>query len=88
MDERICNERYRTITDKFKNQEEKLLKHDDGINELKNTMASTEVKIENLVNAVEDLVQSFKGFTKGVFLFGLSVLAGFAGFFLWYVQGL
>lgn len=76
-----CDREHAHIISAIDRNETRINDHSGRIKALENYQSSSEVKIENLVDQIENLVKAI------YWLIGIGA-SSLVGFFVWYIQGL
>lgn len=77
----VCQEKHKSIDEKFITHERILNKHGERIDAMEQFKSSTQVEMRNLVEQIKSLVNTIK------WLAGLS-FGTLLSFFIWYIQKL
>lgn len=79
MDERLCEEKHRSVDSRVSACERRLNAHGNEIDALQKSDAANTTQIKNLTSAIADQTRAIWGLVG-------TVLITLFGFFIWYVQ--
>lgn len=75
----LCNERHKAIKEKDREQDKRLDNHGKRLDTLEQHKASVDVKIENLIQKIDDLIGYIKWFLLGL-------LGSGGSFIMWQIK--